>query len=128
MAPMYYRNANCALVAYDITQESSLDRAKSWIQELQKQASADIVVALVGNKLDLEAERKVSTKEAKEYADELGLIFKEISAKTGEGIKDVFHSIASKLPVEEKLNSATKRRRNIDLNRPSTNNQESCSC
>ncbi|KAI0464635.1 GTPase Ypt5 [Komagataella kurtzmanii] len=128
LAPMYYRNANCALVAYDLTQESSLDRAKSWIQELQKQASADIVVALVGNKLDLEAERKVSTKEAKEYADEFGLIFKEISAKTGEGIKDVFHSIASKLPVEEKLNSATKRRRNIDLNRPSTNNQESCSC
>ncbi|GMF89515.1 unnamed protein product [[Candida] boidinii] len=57
LAPMYYRNANCALVVYDITQPTSLDRAKSWIKELQRQASPDIVIALAGNKLDLESER-----------------------------------------------------------------------
>ncbi|KAJ1840462.1 Vacuolar protein sorting-associated protein 21 [Coemansia sp. RSA 2703] len=53
LAPMYYRNAQAAVVVYDITRASSLDRAKSWIKELQRQANPDIVIALVGNKLDL---------------------------------------------------------------------------
>ncbi|KAI8322252.1 ras-domain-containing protein [Martensiomyces pterosporus] len=53
LAPMYYRNAQAAVVVYDITRESSLDRAKSWIKELQRQANPNIVIALVGNKLDL---------------------------------------------------------------------------
>ncbi|KAJ2313283.1 Vacuolar protein sorting-associated protein 21, partial [Coemansia sp. RSA 2705] len=53
LAPMYYRNAQAAVVVYDITRASSLDRAKSWIKELQRQANPNIVIALVGNKLDL---------------------------------------------------------------------------
>ena len=50
---MYYRNAQSALVVYDITKASSLVKAKHWVAELQRQASPGIVIALVGNKLDL---------------------------------------------------------------------------
>jgi GTPase SAR1 family protein len=50
---MYYRNAQAALVVYDITKPSSLIKAKHWVAELQRQASPGIVIALVGNKLDL---------------------------------------------------------------------------
>lgn len=50
---MYYRNAQAALVVYDITRASSLDKAKSWVKELQRQANPHIVIALCGNKLDL---------------------------------------------------------------------------
>ena len=53
LAPMYYRNAQTALVVYDITKPSSLVKAKHWVAELQRQASPGIVIALVGNKLDL---------------------------------------------------------------------------
>ncbi|KAJ1665649.1 Vacuolar protein sorting-associated protein 21 [Coemansia sp. RSA 1813] len=53
LAPMYYRNAQAAVVVYDITRAESLNRAKSWIKELQRQANPNIVIALVGNKLDL---------------------------------------------------------------------------
>ncbi|KAI5300018.1 hypothetical protein KEM56_002808 [Ascosphaera pollenicola] len=53
LAPMYYRNAQAALVVYDITKPSSLTKAKHWVAELQRQASPGIVIALVGNKLDL---------------------------------------------------------------------------
>ena len=35
-APMYYRNANCAVVVYDITQSTSLEKARNWIRELQR--------------------------------------------------------------------------------------------
>ncbi|KAG7830191.1 hypothetical protein KL920_001829 [Ogataea angusta] len=129
LASMYYRNAQAALVVYDITQESSLDKAKYWIKELQKQASSGIVIALVGNKLDLEEERKISKDEAQAFANELGLMYAEVSAKTGERVKDCFRDIALKLPLEEKLSQqGQRRRRTVDLNqRPSTNEQQ-CAC
>ncbi|KAF1985258.1 ras-domain-containing protein [Aulographum hederae CBS 113979] len=53
LAPMYYRNAQAALVVYDLTKASSLTKAQHWVAELQRQASPGIVIALVGNKFDL---------------------------------------------------------------------------
>ncbi|KAK3811530.1 MAG: ras family-domain-containing protein [Linnemannia gamsii] len=93
LAPMYYRNANCAVVVYDITQSSSLDKAKSWVKELQRQADPNIVIALAGNKSDLSARRVVETEEAQAYADEAGLLFFETSAKTATNVNELFTSI-----------------------------------
>lgn len=92
-APMYYRNANCAVVVYDITQTASLEKAKSWIRELQRQADPSIVIALCGNKADLAARRQVTQEEAQKYAEEEGLMWGETSAKTGEGVADIFTAI-----------------------------------
>jgi Ras-related protein Rab-5C len=66
---MYYRNANCAVVVYDITQQSSLDKAKSWIQELQRQADPNIIIALAGNKADLANTRRAVTTEVSQCLD-----------------------------------------------------------
>jgi len=126
LAPMYYRNANAAIVVYDITQESSLERAKSWIKELQRQANQDIVIALAGNKLDLAEERQVDQTLAQTFASEEGLLFFEVSAKSGEGIKEIFTQIAKKLPLESQLKPNRLQTRGVDLQRPSTNNQRSC--
>lgn len=120
---MYYRNAQAALVVYDLTKPSSLLKARHWVAELQRQASPGIVIALCGNKLDLCGEdggddaageseattaadddeegvdaRKVSTKEAKAYADEENLLFFETSAKLGTNVSDVFTAIANAIP------------------------------
>ncbi|KAG8738360.1 Ras- protein Rab-5A, partial [Ceratobasidium sp. 428] len=42
LAPMYYRNAQAAVVVYDVTKESTLEKAKTWVKELQRQASPNI--------------------------------------------------------------------------------------
>ncbi|KYK61772.1 hypothetical protein DCS_02916 [Drechmeria coniospora] len=123
LAPMYYRNAQAALVVYDLTKPTSLIKAKHWVAELQRQASPGIVIALVGNKLDLAAEsaaaegddaddaeasgdaRKVSTEEAQAYAEEESLLFFETSAKTGHNVTEVFTAIANAIP-ETSLKSA----------------------
>ena len=123
---MYYRNAQAALVVYDLTKKSSLTKARHWVAELQRQASPGIVIGFVGNKADLCAEsegadggapddadaetdendavdndgdaRRVSTREAKAYADEEGLLFFETSAKSGLNVNEVFTANANAIP------------------------------
>jgi len=98
LAPMYYRGAAAAVVVYDITNRQSFLRAKSWIKELQRQGAPSIVIALAGNKLDLEGGRQVESDEARAYADENGILFVETSAKTNHMVNELFKTIAVKLP------------------------------
>lgn len=128
--PMYYRNAQAAVVVYDVTKSTSLDKAKTWVKELQRQANPNIVIALAGNKVDLvqptsgssisatpdsedeaddatatpgepaaegetESLRQVPREEAEAYAQEAGLLFFETSAKTGDGIVEIFTEIGA---------------------------------
>lgn len=60
LGALYYKTAKGALVVFDITAEKSFQRAKEWISELHQNAEPDILISLVGNKIDLESERKVS--------------------------------------------------------------------
>ncbi|CAA6673911.1 unnamed protein product [Spirodela intermedia] len=89
LAPMYYRGAAAAIVAYDITNQASFDRAKKWVQELQAHGSAGTVVALAGNKADLIDSRKVSAEEARRYAQDNGLLFMETSAKLATNVNEM---------------------------------------
>jgi len=99
LAPMYYRGAAAALVVYDITAHESFVGAKTWIEELQRQGAADIVIGLAGNKMDLDNKREVSQDEAARYAEDNGCLFFETSAKSGENVNALFHAIAKKLPT-----------------------------
>lgn len=53
MAPMYYRGSNAAVIVYDITNPASFDDVKSWIDELRENVHSDLVIHVVGSKLDL---------------------------------------------------------------------------
>merc|ERR1711939_1236651 len=136
LAPMYYRNANCAVVVYDITQASSLDKAKQWVKELQRQANENIIIALAGNKLDLVTsqpdKRAISTADAEAYAKEAGLLFFETSAKTSENVRELFTSIAKKLPLDQAgpRNPRSGKRGGVELRpeNPSTQGQGPCAC
>lgn len=85
--------------------QSSLDKAKSWVKELQRQANENIIIALAGNKLDLvsadSSKRAVPIADAQAYASEAGLLFFETSAKTAANVKELFTAIAKKLPLDQ---------------------------
>jgi small GTP-binding protein len=101
LAPMYYRGAAAAIVVYDVTSQDTFQRAKSWVKELQRQGSPDVVIALAGNKVDRQDEREVSSDDAKQYADDNNIaIFIETSAKSNLNIRELFIAVAKKLPKE----------------------------
>ncbi|KAL2932509.1 Ras-related protein RHN1 [Bienertia sinuspersici] len=97
LAPMYCRNATSALLVYDISNKDSFARAKKLVQQLQTQENMIPVLSLVGNKVDLQAERKVTTEEAENLCKENGLFFIETSAKTSHNINELFYEIAKRV-------------------------------
>ncbi|ESO08200.1 hypothetical protein HELRODRAFT_110414 [Helobdella robusta] len=128
LAPMYYRGAQAAIVVYDITNKESFNRAKVWIEELQKQASPNIVIALAGNKNDLDTSRTTTYEEGSAFAEENNLLFLETSAKTANNVNEIFMVIAKKLPKVNPTTAGPQRAQgNVDLN-PQQNTQSSKGC
>jgi small GTP-binding protein len=98
LAPMYYRGAAAAVIVYDITRATTFTTLKNWVRELQQLGPENIVIAVCGSKADMEEKREVSRGEAEAYANEIGAIFLETSAKTNKGVQDVFMELCRKLP------------------------------
>jgi len=90
----YYRGAVCAMICYDITRRDSFESLTSWLSDCRKFSSGDVTIVLIGNKIDLDSNRQVSTQEAKEFAEKNNLLFFETSAKTGHNVDLAFEKSA----------------------------------
>ena len=98
MTNLYYQDAQVAILTYDVTNEESLESLNYWLEQLNNKVEVDnMILCLAGNKIDVEASKKViSTSKGKAFAEENNMIFYETSAKTGTGIKELFQAIAVK--------------------------------
>jgi len=90
LSSAYYRGALGALVVYDITSRQSLESIAKWLEEIDRYCTQDIVVILVGNKLDLNEQRCVSVEEGKALAAKENMFFIETSAKDATNIEKAF--------------------------------------
>jgi len=111
----YYKGANGILVVYDITNRSSFENLNSWLIEIEKNGNKNVYKLLIGNKSDLEDQRKVSKEEGKEFAEINGMEFFETSAKENYQVQDAFIQLTRDV-IKTKDKSLEKNEKNIKLN------------
>jgi hypothetical protein len=103
--------------------QGSFARAKAWVKELQTQGAAKMIIALVGNKNDLEDGRRIRADEARAYAEENGVLFMETSAKTAQNVSEIFEAIGThlfllSLSLSLSLSHALAHRRHVASTQP----------
>ena len=95
----YFRGAHGFVLVYDITNKLSFDKLKVWIKDAKEKIADEnsYKLAVVGNKKDCEDKREVNKQTLKEFAEANHIIFSEVSAKTGEGIDELFNDFVHEL-------------------------------
>ncbi len=84
-------------MVYDMTKRSTFENLTDWIKELKANAEPDLVMVLVGNKLDLclkdPSMRKVTREEGQKLAEAQKALFEETSAVENINVKEVFENL-----------------------------------
>ena len=99
----FYNNSSLAILVYSIENEDSFNNLEFWLNELRVKGNPDINIFLIGNKADLDNNRKITKEMAQEFAENNKIkLFLETSAKTGFNARNIFIE-AAKLLYEEHI-------------------------
>jgi Ras-related protein Rab-5C len=101
LIPTFTRGANVALVIFDVTRIDSYERAKLWVDDLKRRMpTSGMMIALIGNKIDLVDGRQISETDAKQYVKQAQINggYFETSAKDLGNIGDIIKSVIALLP------------------------------
>lgn len=105
MLPMYYRNAESAIIIIDCTSINALNGADSWVKELNSRRNlSDLILVLAVNKCDKKSEYKINKSDIDSFCSMHNMHFFEVSALTGEGLNPMFEYIMSEFLKKESTN------------------------
>ena len=105
---LYMQKSNVIIVVYDITDSDSYQALRRWAQDIPQDIFDSGLVVLVGNKTDLEESRKIEFSQAENFSVEhdFSKCF-EVSAKTGEGIANLWEFIATSPEIQNLPDDST---------------------
>ncbi|MFX0108421.1 MAG: Rab family GTPase, partial [Candidatus Hodarchaeota archaeon] len=86
---MYYSGAAGIILVFDVTRRRSFTELSKWVREADESIGMRVPMVVVGNKIDL-PDRAVPSAEAKKWSEDQGFLYMESSAKTGDGVADMF--------------------------------------
>ena len=112
----YYKGSHGIILIYYVTSLKTFENVKSWVSQIHEEISDKVVIYLVGNKIDMDDERKVQTEEGQKLAEELGVPFVETSAKSGVNIDNIFSDITER--IDKEFGNIQKVRKNISYQAP----------
>ncbi|KAI0289004.1 ras-domain-containing protein [Russula brevipes] len=101
--PAHYKGAQGIFLVYDASCRQSFEELKRWFAEMATYVSGPVIKVIVGNKVDKESQRRVSTAEAAAFAEKTGCHFVETSAKTALGVREAFHDMIERIIKKPEL-------------------------
>ena len=93
----YYKGSHGIILIYDVTNLQTFENVKTWVSQIREEASNNVVIYIAANKIDMEAERKVTKEEGEKLAQELEFPFVETSAKSGININETFDDLVERI-------------------------------
>ena len=94
----YYKGANGIILIYDVTNMQTYENVKNWISQIKEEASPNVIIYLVGNKIDVpDEQRLIKAEDGQKIADEFNLPFKEASAKDGTNVNEIFQELLEEI-------------------------------
>ncbi|XP_072328663.1 LOW QUALITY PROTEIN: ras-related protein Rab-43 [Scyliorhinus torazame] len=126
----YYRSANGAIIAYDISKRGSFESVPRWIEDVKKYAGSNIVQLLIGNKSDMNDTREVQCQEAQTLAVHYDMVsVLETSAKDSSNVEEAFIKMATELMLRHAGPMFTEKgTESIKLNSKDVGEGWGCSC
>ena len=120
----YYKGAHGTILVFDLTDRYTFKNITSWISEVRKHGGPNVVKLLVGNKCDLESDRKVTYREAKKFADSNGMTYLETSAKARINVDEAFMALTKQVyeSLFESEEKSTDQGKDLKPYRKSANN------
>ena len=110
----YYKSANGVLLIYDISNLQTYENVKNWISQIREEANPNVIIYLVGNKIDLPKEKRVvNIEDGEKIAEEFEIKFKEASAKSGTNVNEIFEELVEQIDEKfSKLETPKKKKGN----------------
>jgi small GTP-binding protein len=109
IVPIYIRDATAALLVYDCTDLKSFQAIDHWHSVLMEEQTNEVLVYLVGNKVDLAESMTVVPDQGKAAADGLRAKFFTVSAVEGTRIRELFATIAGDIVSPERFQQAQRK-------------------
>ena len=105
----FYKQGHGIIVAFAVNDMTSFEHVGTWLASIKEHADPTVIKILVGNKVDLEGERKVSFQEAETLAKANGMKYYDTSAKTNLNVMEFMEDLFSQVYIE-KLSDSPKAR------------------
>jgi small GTP-binding protein len=99
----YYKGAEGILLVYDVTAKSSFDNVVKWISDINTYSDGTIIKILIGNKIDLENQRVISTQMGEALAKEHNILFFETSNKNNVNVTESIDGLAKQILVTKQI-------------------------
>ena len=97
MGPSFYRNSDCCILVYDITDSKSFESIENWRKEFLMQLNPKnpetYPFVLLGNKCDKINERKTAESKIKQYYSIKNMPYFETSAKNATNVEKAFEEV-----------------------------------
>lgn len=119
---IYYRDAKGAILVYDVTMKESFTKVEKWFKEL-KVFNESTVISVAGNKIDSN-QFEVDKSQVDQFCESNEIDHFYTSAKTGEGLDDIFYKLAQKIVGQTReVNRRNSERKGIKISGPESSNK-----